>query len=114
MIYGGPDTSRELSFEPCHQREHRATWRRSPLSSRDLGSLNQKKRPAAAAALPRVENGRSPPALAGHGKRHTWTPPYDTRRVVSQDTDKNTTGRGVRTADPWRPGGEASAASQHW
>eukprot|EP00964_Phaeocystis_antarctica_P024951 scaffold13983_cov61-Phaeocystis_antarctica.AAC.2 len=28
MIYGGPDTSRELSLEPCQrQREHRATWR---------------------------------------------------------------------------------------
>ena len=23
MIYGGPDTSHELSFEPCHQQGHR-------------------------------------------------------------------------------------------
>ena len=38
---------------------------------------------------------------------------YDTRQL-SHKTQTKTRQKGVRTADPWRPGGEASAASQHW
>ena len=38
-------TSRELSFEPCHQREHRATWRRSPLSSRTISGSQRSQPP---------------------------------------------------------------------
>ena len=37
-IYGGPDTSCELSFEPCKVLRHRETYRWSQISSRDLGS----------------------------------------------------------------------------
>eukprot|EP00964_Phaeocystis_antarctica_P052022 scaffold30416_cov37-Phaeocystis_antarctica.AAC.1 len=66
----------------------------STASSRDLGFSHLTTHAPGARTPPRVENGRSPPALAGHGKRHTLTPPYDARQVVSQDTDKNTTERG--------------------
>ena len=38
-IYGGPDTSHELSFDTCHQRGHQAKSYWSPLSSRDLGLI---------------------------------------------------------------------------
>ena len=38
-IYGGPDTSHELSFDTCRQRGHQAKSYWSPLSSRDLGLI---------------------------------------------------------------------------
>jgi len=37
-VFGGPDASHELFFEPCKVPRHQATWRRSLVSSRDLGS----------------------------------------------------------------------------
>ena len=37
-VYGGLDTSHELSFDTCHQRGHQVKSSWSPLSSRDLGS----------------------------------------------------------------------------
>ena len=39
--------------------------------------------------------------------RHSTVAPH-TRHRPNHDSE------GVCTTDPWRPGGEASAASQHW